>query len=134
MNTIARMRDRYQVTIPGQVRKRLNLSVGDTLFCYYAEGILSMRTAVMQDATDAAIRVAIRDRYQVTLPIKKFRARRAFSDSAVEIAIQDSLDGFSVRSLPTTGAFAFPAPNASHATTIEAPLSSRYPPRKGQRT
>jgi len=81
---VANINSRYQITIPKKLRAVFHLAVGDVLHCRSSEGTLILSPKIGGDE-DESIAITVRDRFQITLPVKKLRARSSFTDPIVRI-------------------------------------------------
>ena len=95
---ITKMSGKYQITVPVPIREVLGLSVGDRLYCMNDQGLILVSLENPR-SHEQSIPITIRDRFQLTLPVKKLRVRSFFPDPAVLIERNDK-NVFSVRSLP----------------------------------
>ena len=82
-----RLNSKFQMTIPKRIRESLNLSVGDRLYCRHSEGVLTLGTESVS-GDDKRPAVTVRDRFQVTLPVKKLRIRTLFDTPIVKLEEQ----------------------------------------------
>ena len=122
---ITKISGKYQITVPKIIRNTLGLAEGDRLYCRYSEGQI-LASQQNPGPMDATIPVAIRDRFQVTLPIKKLKVRNVFSDPAVVLELTGET-GFCVRSLPSSDESAFRDRRADRAKSFDAAIANQYP-------
>jgi AbrB family looped-hinge helix DNA binding protein len=92
------LNSKFQITIPKRIRESSNLSVGDKLYCRHSEGLLTLSAqSILGD--EKLPSVTVRDRFQVTLPVKKLRIRTLFITPIVMIEEQGGRN-FTVRPIP----------------------------------
>lgn len=81
---IAKINEKYQITIPRNLRDLLGMEIGDTLYCTHRDGVVDLSPKI-PDVDESPLHVTIRERFQITLPIKKLHIRIFFSDPIVRI-------------------------------------------------
>ena len=123
---VAKLNSKYQVTIPRPVRDQLGLEIGDKLHCTHEEGVV-FASKGYASSEGRAWAVRIRDRFQLTLPIKKMRVRSHFSNGFVVVE-PTAERGFSIRAMHHSDPPPAIEDHARGATsTVGSPLGQSYP-------
>lgn len=86
---LAKIGKKYQLTIPKAVWSSLNIGRGDTLYGTFIDGALVLGLTRPEDSETESLTITVRDRYQITLPAKTFRALGVREGHVVELELQE---------------------------------------------
>ena len=127
---LAKINDKYQITVPRGLRDSLNIEVGDSLFCRHQEGIITLSRKSVE-ARESSLHIIIRDRFQITLPVKKLHIRTIFAHPIVRIEQQGD-EELCIRPIDPEQEFVL-QPSIVRKNLVHSPLAQVGEPRRKRR-